>query len=526
MKSRPRLLYFNGPWDYLGDRMIAAYMDPFRRLLEQDFEVISVQGDRNLRKEVEEHRPDMILFHTGTESDKEREIRIIETNAYPEIPRIGYMYRDPISSSRIAAVNRLLRWGVHQTFTCFRPSDAPSRFFENTIYVPWWIEEDLYKDYGLTKDYPISLTGAGWLSGRFFYTWRFPIFSQLISRFPVFHVPVLENHQSGNAYIGERYARLLNQSMFSAGCGSVNRFLTLKPLEIPACRCCLIAEETEVFKAIGFKDGVNCVFADESNVGSKVQALLDNPDRLQQITDAGYELVHQQHTTRSRRMFIEWYHLWKAKGPGQRIVQINPLQPLQLVDENARPMYEFPSENPLVETLRAGYDLFAQKRWKEALAKFENVLGIIPYVAEARLGAGICQFHLHRLDLAQQHLLYNIQTQIRQKTDAWPDVINQAYLAIVWIKMGRRDSAIALLAQRSDLRHPALNSLRWLVASKKAELRRKEPAFQIVEGDETQNVETLHVFPARTFAEWDAVWCELLPTESNKVKAPQVLVTA
>lgn len=526
MSSRPKLLYFNGPWDYLGDRMIAAYMEPFQRLLEQDFEVISVQGDCNLRREVEAHRPDMILFHTGTESDHEKEIKITETDAYPEIPRVGYIYRDPISSSRIAAVNRLLRWGVDQTFTCFRPSDAPSEFFKNTIYVPWWIEENLYRDYGEEKIYPISLTGAGWLSGRFFYTWRFPIFSQLVSRFPVFHVPVLENHRSGNAFIGEKYARLLNQSLFSAGCGSVNRFLTLKPLEIPACRCCLIAEETEVFKAIGFRDGVNCIFADETTVVAKVQALLDDPERLRAVTDAGYDLVHQRHTVRNRRMFIEWYQLWKAKLPGQRIAQIDPLKPLELLPEESQPSYDFPPENPLIDKLLAGYALMHERQWKEALEKFETVLTIIPYVAEARLGAGICNFHLHRLEIAQRHLMYNIQAQIRQRTSAWPDVINVAYLTIVLMKAGKREDAVTLVSQRSDLRHPALNALRWIMAARKPELRKRSPAFQILEGDVTQNIETLHLFPKRTFADWVQTWSELLPDLLGKNKQASIVSAA
>jgi hypothetical protein len=336
----------------------------------------------------------------------------------------------------------------------------------------------------------------------------------------------LENHRSGNAFIGEKYARLLNQSLFSAGCGSVNRFLTLKPLEIPACRCCLIAEETEVFKAIGFQDGVNCIFADETTVVAKVQALLDDPERLKAVTDAGHDLVHQRHTIRHRRMFIEWYRLWKARLPGQRIAQINPLKPLELVPDDSHRSYDFPSENPLIENLLAGQALMNDRRWKEALEKFESVLTIIPYVAEARLGAGICNFHLHRLEIAQRHLVYNIQAQTRQKTDAWPDVLNAAYLTIFLIKCGKREDAVTLVSQRSDLRHPALNALRWSMAEQRPELRKRSPAFQIEEGDESQNIETLHLFPRRTFAKWVETWCELLPGVLSKSKQASVVSAA
>lgn len=516
--TRPRLLYFNGPWDYLGDRMIAAYMDPFRRLLEQDFEVISVQGDRNLRHEVEQHRPDMILFHTGTESDREKEVTIVETDAFREIPRVGYIYRDPISPSRISAMNRLLKWGVDQTFTCFRPSDAPIPFFKDTIYVPWWIDDTVFRDYGEKKEIPIALTGAGWLSRQFFYTWRCPIFIQLVSRFAVFHVPVFENHKNGHAYVGEGYARLLNQSLFSAACGSANRFLTLKPLEIPACRCCLIAEETEVFKAIGFADGVNCIFADHTNVAAKVQDLLDHPERLQAITNAGYDLVHQRHTQRNRRMFIEWFHLWKSKRPGQCIVQTDPLRPLQLAAEGSSHPYEFPAENPMVESLLAGYALMREERWQEAVVKFDQILNVIPYVAEARLGAAICQLRLNGWNLALQHLTHNLHSQVRQRSMAWPDVLNLAFLGVAMIGNGKKEEALNLLGQRPELRHPALNALRWFLAQRQPELRSHSPAFQISEGDESQNIETVHLLPTQTFAEWVSLWATHLPVSSLSAK--------
>ena len=161
---RPRLLYFNGPWDYLGERIRQSYIEPFRRLLEQDFEVVSVEGNRDFRAEVETHRPDVVMFHTGSEAPGEPEVAITNTDAFPEIPRMGYMFRDPFSPSRMATMNRMRAWRVDQVFTDFRPTDCPSPYFQDTMFLPWWIDDTVFKDYGEKKSLWVTLTGSGWLS--------------------------------------------------------------------------------------------------------------------------------------------------------------------------------------------------------------------------------------------------------------------------------------------------------------------------------------------------------------------------
>lgn len=507
--TRPRLLYFNGPWDYLGDRMRRSYIEPFNALLAQDFDVISVEGNRDFRVEVETHQPDLVLFHTGCEAPLEPEVTIANTDAFPEIPRIGYVYRDPFSPSRMMAMNRLRSWGVNQTFTCFRPSDAPIPLFKDTIYVPWWIDDTLFRDYGEKKTLPITLTGAGWLN-KCIYTWRNDIFSELVTRFPVFHAPSLGNRHTNHDYVGERYARLLNRSQFSAGCGTLSRYLTLKLLEIPAARCCLIAEEIDVLKALGFIDGVNCVFATGKNVAGKVQELLNHPDRLKMITDAGFRLVHDRHTQRNRRMFAEWFQLWKGRRPGQRIVQTNPLQPLRLIDDGADdPACTFPPENPVTQAWIDGYALIEARRWKEGLEKFEWVIRTIPCVAEARLGAALCLIRLGRASAASPHLGYNLNLLVKHFGYLHPDPIDMAFIGVLCLRMKDADSAAQLLGSYGQVRHPALNAMRWIMARVKPELAAR-PVFQVTEGDEASTVESIHWLQRRTFADWVALLMEYL----------------
>ncbi len=507
--TRPRLLYFNGPWDYISDRLRQSYVEPFRRLIEQDFEVISIEGNCDFRREVEKHRPDVALFHTGIECANEPEVTITNTDAFPELPRMGYVARDPFSSSRLAALNRLRAWRVNQAFLWARASDSPTPLLANAIYVPWWIDDAIFRDYQEPKTIPLTFTGSGWLRKQF-YTWRQPVFLQLVQKLPVYHVPAFQSHQKDETYVGESYVRLLNRSLISGGCGSVCRYLTLKLIEIPAARCCLITEETELLKALGFVDGVNCVFVTEENAVAKVQALLDDPARLQAITDAGFELVHRRHTQRNRRMFAEWFQLWKQRQPGQRIAQCDPAGPLQLVDAAAAIPPGFPTENPLNERLFLGYRLLNEGRWAEALQEFVPIVEIIPYVVEAQLGIAICQLNLGKAENAGRILVGMFMSQQKLFAYKVPDPLTLAFTVICLARDNQQNKAIDFLASHAAVKHPALNALRWVAAKHWPAFRKKYPTWPTEEESEAQTVETLHILPARSFFEWTEYWAAYL----------------
>ena len=61
----------------------------------------------------------------------------------------------------------------------------------------------------------------------------------------------------------------------------------------------------------------NCVFADENNLLDKLDYLFKNRDELHSITNAGYNLVHSQHTLKQRNQIFQWFNLYKSLEPNQ-----------------------------------------------------------------------------------------------------------------------------------------------------------------------------------------------------------------
>ena len=80
--------------------------------------------------------------------------------------------------------------GVHAYFNDSWPvKGAPRAFADKIIYIPRWVNDELFRDYGETKSVPVSMLGAGFLSSNF-YPWRRRITPKIIENFHFFMHPV------------------------------------------------------------------------------------------------------------------------------------------------------------------------------------------------------------------------------------------------------------------------------------------------------------------------------------------------
>ena len=122
----------------------------------------------------------------------------------------------------------------------------------------------------------------------------------------------------------------------------------------------------------------------------------------------------------------------------------------------------------------------------------------------------MCHLRLGDTNAALQHLGRILWAQVNQFAFKRPDPVSLSLHAIALVRAGDLPQAFNALAATAPIKHPALNALRWTFSQRWTDLRKKSPAFQISENDESQNVESVHLLPAKSFASWAATWSEYL----------------
>ncbi len=494
------MLFFNGPWDFLSEKLCKAHLEPLTRLLQQDFEVISVQGDCDFAAEVDKHRPDIALFCPSFECPNEPSRTIINTGSHPELPRLGYMWRDSFTSTRLRILCDFDRWGVQQIFAPFRKSEVGG-MMPNIMYLPYWYDPHQFRDRGLEKEIPVFLFGAGWLGGNVLYPWRGKVGTSLLPKVPCLHAPSLGNtREHKERMVGEECARMLNRSFFSPACGTIGHLLTCKMIEIPASRCCLITQDIKMTRAVGFQDGVNCVMTDGDNVVQRVNELLDDPERLRAITDAGHRLVTERHGAAQRRMFREWYDLWKLRKPSQRIVQDDPFKPLRLAEADEPEPADPHADSPLHEMVLEGYRLLDNGQYDAAMEPFKQAMHFVPYHSEALLGLGICLMHKKQWAEATKPLLHNVGF-LKIMNSPVQDPVSIALAAMACIRADRVRDALGLLSLQPNLHHPAVDAAREIARALLPQ-RAEQPPLNNVDRSGRIDIKTLHLLPLMDFPAW------------------------
>ncbi|MFN3656972.1 MAG: glycosyltransferase [Pseudolabrys sp.] len=96
------------------------------------------------------------------------------------------------------------------------------------------------------------------------------------------------------------FRKAIRSACFGFTCGSALRWPIRKYVEIPANGAVLVAERCHGFEALGFKDGVNAVAAEASEVLDAHAALTRDMARAQSIADAGRDLVLRRHSVSAR----------------------------------------------------------------------------------------------------------------------------------------------------------------------------------------------------------------------------------
>ncbi|TFD66798.1 glycosyltransferase family 1 protein [Cryobacterium ruanii] len=467
--ARPRLAFFR--WTRAGlPAFLQAHVQEQRRSLEQFFEVVVIDADCDYDEVCTRIRPDLCLFESGVYAGT----RVIyNTATHPGIPKLGFLHADAFDSSRAAFVADMARWDVHWFVTTSMAMAEYTPEIAGRLFVwPNAIDPAVFRDYGLTKNVPVLLTG----SQASHYPWRNAVSRALVPEFITMNTPHFgwnSESATGRMLIGEGYSRLLNASSFAPTCGTIAQDVVRKHLEIPASMTCLVTERTASIEAFGFADMVNCVFADENDVVDKLSHLLDNPHELDRITRAGHRLVHDHHTLAHRSQIMQWFELVQSHGTQIEIAQQWPNGALSLA---ARPRHSPAASRPGRDRqlISNGWSALQRADYATAQREFVRCLSYF-FIPEGAIG--LTYTSLLQGDWRAAHdWLSRLQIAVlSHHQSAEPDPVHWAFEIRVALCRGDVHSATAAALMYPAMLHPELDRMRAIVATLTGQNRETGP---------------------------------------------------
>ena len=353
-------------------------------------------------------------------------------------------------------ISDMEEWGVNTYFTHSVAMGEYTPEISDRLYVwPNFFDPDIFQNYGLEKVVPILVTG----SQIGLYPWRNAISRVLSAQYPTMVCPHFGWHARSSPQrmlFGERYARLLNATIFAPACGSVTRELVRKHLEIPASGACLVTEQTATMESMGFRDMENCVFAAPEDVVDKLDMLLADKERLSRITRAGHDLVHSRHTMSQRSQIREWFEL-NATRIDEAIVQDGPDGRLRIVQSIRRPTNIHVVSGGLDRSLlRKGWELMGAGLISGAETFFLRCLNhaVMP---EALVGLAYCQLLKGDSEGAKRSIDRWLDVTFRHYRSKDPDPVAWATRIRIDLCCGNLQEARAKALQFPTLKHQELD---------------------------------------------------------------------
>lgn len=494
-KNKPILVFFQ--WNHAGLPMfLKLHMQLHVKCLSQFFDVILINHNCDYREICDKYQPDLALFESGYRTSISKKITIKNTNAYPEIPKLGLHNGDAWCECRTGFISDMAHWGIDTFFTIgTTTAEHTPEIAENLFVWPNFIDDTIYRDYGQYKIVPVLFNG--YINPL--YPWRQNIFKIVSRCYPSFIFPHLgyENH-SPKMIHGEEYSRAINASWFVPTCGTLAKEVVRKHFEIPGSKSCLITEKSASLEAAGFIDMENCVFADEKNILDKIDHLFKNKNELEKIIENGYQLVHSHHTLKQRDQISQWFHLNSNLKSNQEIVQINPFGSLQIVDKSVN--FKKPHlvcHGLDLELLRKGDEKLASGKYDDAEALYLSCLNYIHWMSEPKLKLAICSLYKGNAQKAGVYCSETLKNILRDYRAVDPDPVEWAYYIISLLCQGKLNRAIIRANQFPLLHHLELERIRWVINY----IQGKEVTIPLVE-ETFKSRYSIHKLPQLNFLDW------------------------
>jgi hypothetical protein len=504
--NKPKLVFFQFKYDRHLPVFLLTHKDEHVRCLSHFFDVTVVSEDCDYRQICDTYQPDLVLFESGVNHSTCKRLEITSARANPGIPKLGLHHGDGFCNARAGFLSDMDLWGIDTFFSIATTTAEHTPEIADRLFVwPVFVDADIYHDYGEWKSIPVLFTG----NRNQFYPWRQQLLRAVTERYPSMICPHAGyGPQSSEVRVlaGEEYARTLNASWFVPTCGTVAKEVVRKHFEIGAARACLIAEQSAGLLAAGFADMKNCVFADAHTVLEKLDWLFNNPATLDNIINAGHELVHSRHTMRQRDQIFQWYTLDKQLTAGQKIVQDNPFEPLVVVEESSgRKSRHIASAGLHLVLLRKGDENLWRGRYEEAERCYLQCLAYMPWFPEVKLRLALANLYKGSAATAATWLEEPLHFVLHTYGAADPDPVEWAYLIISLLCLGKVSTANGHAAEFPGLSHPELDRARWVTAV----LTHGDGPVPALKGDNGRRRRSLHQLPERSLDEWVAELCTM-----------------
>ena len=177
------------------------------------------------------------------------------------------------------------------------------QFRQKFRWLPLFADISVYKNYYLDKTIDYMLIGyvdkviyplrhlmlLKYKNKRNFYTTEHPGYGPL-NNLQFTHKPL----------IGIDYAKKINEAKLFFTDDSVFKYPIGKYFEVPACYTLLIASGSSELQDLGFVDGKTFVEVNKTNFNKKALYYLKNNDERMLITENGYNMIRDNHTTEIR----------------------------------------------------------------------------------------------------------------------------------------------------------------------------------------------------------------------------------
>jgi tetratricopeptide (TPR) repeat protein len=460
LTQKPKAIFFQYRYDVELPAFLLLQAQDHIRCLSEFFDVSVIHHDCDFMQICDTYKPELAIFEGGIPNPGCRKLRITNIRG-SHVPKIGLLNADSFSSARAGFLSDMDHWGIETFFAIAATAREHMAAVADNLFIwPNSIDPGVYHDYQQTKVIPVLFTG----NSNALYPWRQRISRIVSSRYPSMicpHPGYAASKTGALIVAGEAYARMLNASSFVPACGTVAKEVVRKHFEVPACKACLVTEKTPAIEAAGFRDLVNCVFADDRNVIEKLAYLFSHRDALETIIDTGYQLVHSSHTYRQRSQILEWFVLNGRLKQNERIVQRNMFGSLGVVSKRSgQRNLTLLSDGQHLALLNLGDSELEKGDYEAAEIQYLKCLSFIPYMPEAKLRIALCDLYRGMATRAMAQLESLLRITLAEYGAIDPDPVEWGYYLVTLLCQGKAAEAFKRSREFEWLHHVELNRVR------------------------------------------------------------------